>query len=147
MGAFVTLSTKKGLRGCIGNLQANTPLYVTIRDMAVEAATGDPRFSPVTLDELTAAVHIEISVLSPLRRVASAQEISMGEHGVVVRKGFNSGVYLPQVARDTGWTKEYFLSSLCTDKAGLPSDAWKDASTELYVFTAEVFPEEKPEGE
>jgi MEMO1 family protein len=145
MGAFVTLTTKEGLRGCIGNLQAQTPLVETIRDMAVEAATADPRFPPVTLDELNSALSIEISALSPLRKVGSADEIVMGTHGVVVRKGFNSGVYLPQVATETGWSKEYFLSSLCSHKAGLPSDAWKDKATELYVFTAEVFSEQHPE--
>lgn len=142
MGAFVTLSTDEGLRGCIGNLQAQTPLAVTIRDMAVEAAVDDPRFPPVTLDELKKKVSIEISVLSPLRKVASADEIQMGVHGVVVRRGFNSGVYLPQVALETGWPKDYFLSSLCSHKAGLSPDAWKDKATELYVFTAEVFSEE-----
>ncbi|MFA6384978.1 MAG: AMMECR1 domain-containing protein, partial [Candidatus Omnitrophota bacterium] len=82
---------------------------------------------------------IEISVLSPLERVESADKIEMGLHGVLVRRGFSSGVFLPQVATETGWNKEQFLSYLCSQKAGLPADAWKDKNTELYVFTADVF--------
>lgn len=138
MGAFVTLHEKGNLRGCIGNMVGRQPLYLTIRDMAVEAATGDPRFPPVRAGELK-NIDIEISVLSPLERVSSADKIEMGVHGVLVRRGFNSGVFLPQVATETGWSKEEFLSQLCSQKAGLPADAWKDKNTELYVFTAEVF--------
>jgi len=140
MGAFVTLNEGGQLRGCIGNLVGRQPLYLTIRDMAIEAATGDPRFSKVNSEELK-NIKIEISVLSPMQKVGSAEEIQLGTHGVLVRKGFNSGVFLPQVATETGWSKEEFLSTLCTQKAGLNSDAWKDKSTELYVFTAEVFSE------
>jgi AmmeMemoRadiSam system protein A len=139
-GAFVTLHRKGQLRGCIGTIVGQKPLYVTVRDMAVEAATGDPRFPKVTLAEL-GELEIEISVLSPLRRVAGAADIELGTHGVLVRKGAQSGVFLPQVAQETNWSKEEFLSYLCTHKAFLPADAWKDASTELYVFTAEVFSE------
>ncbi|MCX5713357.1 MAG: AmmeMemoRadiSam system protein B [Candidatus Omnitrophica bacterium] len=140
MGAFVTLRESGNLRGCIGNLIGSQPLYLTIRDMAVEAATGDPRFVPVNLSEL-GKVEIEISVLSPMQKVASADEIEMGKHGVLLRRGFRSGVFLPQVATETGWSKEEFLSQLCSQKAGLPADAWKDKSTDIYVFTAEVFSE------
>jgi MEMO1 family protein len=138
MGAFVTLHEKGQLRGCIGNMVGRQPLYLTIRDMAVEAATGDPRFSPVKTSELK-DIALEISVLSPMERVDSADKIQMGVHGVLVRRGFNSGVFLPQVATETGWNKEQFLSELCSQKAGLPADAWKDKNTELYIFTAEVF--------
>jgi MEMO1 family protein len=138
MGAFVTLHEKGQLRGCIGNMVGRQPLYLTVRDMAVEAATGDPRFNPVKASELK-DIDIEISVLSPMERVDSAGKIEMGVHGVLVRRGFNSGVFLPQVATETGWTKEEFLSELCSQKAGLSPDAWKDKNTELYVFTAEVF--------
>lgn len=140
LGAFVTLREHNELRGCIGNLTAVEPLYLCIRDMAVEAAVGDPRFNPLQLSELK-DINIEISVLSPLERVASAEMIKLGVHGVIVRKGFNSGVFLPQVATETGWSKEEFLSNLCAHKAGLAADAWKDKSCELYVFTAEVFSE------
>lgn len=140
MGAFVTLEKAGQLRGCIGSIIGRTPLYLTIRDMAVEAAVDDPRFTPLGLPEL-AEVEIEISVLSPLERVDSADKIQLGAHGVMVKRGFNSGVFLPQVATQTGWSKEEFLSNLCAHKAGLAADAWKDKTTELYVFTAEVFSE------
>ncbi|MFA5084924.1 MAG: AmmeMemoRadiSam system protein A, partial [Candidatus Omnitrophota bacterium] len=140
MGAFVTLHEKGELRGCIGNMAGHGPLYQTIADMAIEAATGDPRFlrlSPGEIDK----VSLEISVLSPLQRVKTADEIKIPGHGVIVKRGFNSGVYLPQVATETGWNKEEFLTSLCGQKAGLKPDAWKDPETELYTFTAEVFGE------
>ena len=140
MGAFVTLHEHGELRGCIGNIVGKGPLYLTVRDMAVESAVGDPRFPALALLDLK-NVEIEISVLSPLKRVSSAEEIQLGEHGVLVRRGYNSGLFLPQVATETGWSKEEFLSSLCAHKAGLPPDAWKDKDTELYIFTAEVFSE------
>ncbi len=140
MGAFVTLHEHGELRGCIGNLQSDQPLYLTIRDMAVEAAVDDPRFNPVTIGEL-GNIELEISVLSPLKRVFSADHIQMGRHGVLVRRGGYGGVYLPQVATETGWSRDEFLSSLCAHKAGLPADAWKDPSTELYTFEALVFSE------
>jgi len=141
-GAFVTLHENGELKGCIGNLSASQPLYLTIRDMAVESATGDFRFSPVTLPELK-DIEIEISVLTPLERVDSIDEIKMGTDGVLVKKGFNSGVFLPQVATETGWTKEEFLSNLCDQKAGLPALAWQDKDTEIYKFSAQVFSEKE----
>ncbi len=76
-----------------------------------------------------------------MKRVYSDREIEMGVHGVLVRQGYRSGVYLPQVATETGWTKDEFLTSLCAHKAGLAADAWKDPATEIYIFTAEVFGE------
>ncbi len=142
MGAFVTLHKHSELRGCIGNLVGNQPLYLTIRDMAIEAATGDPRFLAVGLDELK-DIEIEISALSVMQRIDDPAKIQLGLHGVLVRRGFSSGVFLPQVATETGWTKEEFLSNLCSHKAGLAPDAWKDKSTEIYVFTAEVFSEKE----
>lgn len=140
MGAFVTLNENHDLRGCIGNIVGRQPLYLTVRDMAVESGIGDPRFSQVKLSELK-DIEFEISVLSPLEKIDSVDKIEMGKHGVLVKKGFNSGVFLPQVATDTGWTKEEFLSNLCSQKAGLKSDAWKNKDTEIYIFTAEVFSE------
>ncbi|MDI6758169.1 MAG: AmmeMemoRadiSam system protein B [Candidatus Omnitrophota bacterium] len=140
MGAFVTLHEHGQLRGCIGNLIGREPLYQTVRDMAVEAATQDSRFKPVTLLELK-ALEIEISALSVMERVDSADKIEMGKHGVLIKKGSKSGVFLPQVAQETGWTKEEFLSNLCSHKAGLLPDAWKDKTTEIYIFQAEVFSE------
>ncbi|MDD4909990.1 MAG: AmmeMemoRadiSam system protein A [Candidatus Omnitrophica bacterium] len=141
MGAFVTLRIGGELRGCIGRMVGDQPLARTVADMAIEAAFSDPRFAPLTREELK-AVKIEISVLSPMRKVSSADEIELGRHGVMVRKGFRTGVFLPQVAEETGWSKEEFLSNLCSHKAGLSPIAWKDGSAELHVFSAEVFEEE-----
>lgn len=146
MGAFVTLNEHSQLRGCIGNLVGSQPLYLTVRDMAVEAATGDPRFPKLQLSELK-DVEIEISVLSPLEKVDSPEKIQLGVHGVLIRKGFNSGVFLPQVAQETGWSKEEFLSNLCAHKAGLAPNAWKDKSTDIYIFSAEVFSEKDFSGQ
>jgi len=139
-GAFVTIRKHGALRGCIGNIVAQEPLYETVRDMAVAAASRDPRFTPLTAAELK-DIDIEISVLSQPRRVKDASEIQLGKHGVIVGKGNHQGVFLPQVADETGWSKEEFLSQLCSQKAGLPPDAWKDPDTALYVFTADVFSE------
>jgi MEMO1 family protein len=140
MGAFVTLNQHNELRGCIGNLVASQPLYLTVRDMAIEAAVDDPRFPALSLAELK-DTKIEISALSPLEKVVSAEKIELGKHGVVVRRGGHSGVFLPQVATETGWSKEEFLNNLCTHKAGLAANAWEDKDTELYIFTADVFSE------
>ena len=141
-GAFVTLTEAGVLRGCIGHIIGEGPLFRTVRDMAVAAASQDPRFSPVTPGELK-DIHLEVSVLSKPRPVRDADEIVMGTHGVIVRRGMQGGVFLPQVATETGWTKEHFLSELCSQKAGLPPDCWKDPATRLEVFTAEVFAEKE----
>lgn len=139
-GAFVTLHKNDRLRGCIGNIIGRGPLLETVRDMAIAAATQDPRFSPVTKEEIK-DLHIEISVLSVPRRAKSHDEIVMGTHGVIVRKGRQQGVFLPQVATETGWSKDVFLSELCAQKAHLPADAWKYPDTILDIFTAQVFSE------
>ncbi len=146
MGVFVTLRESGSLRGCIGNLAATGPLYLTVRDMAIAAATEDPRFPPVTLDELD-EVDIEISALSSMEKIDDYSEIEVGKHGVMVRMGWKGGVYLPQVADETGWNREQFMNSLCAHKAGIPSDAWKTGKCEMYVFTAEVFGERDLEGD
>ncbi|MDD5495637.1 MAG: AmmeMemoRadiSam system protein B, partial [Candidatus Omnitrophica bacterium] len=140
MGAFVTLHENGELRGCIGNMIGKGPLYQTVASMAIEAATGDPRFSRLTPQEID-KIDIEISVLSPLKKVSNYTEVKIPGHGVLVRRGFMSGVYLPQVADETGWNRDEFLTSLCGHKAGLAPDAWKDPATEIYVFSAEVFGE------
>ncbi|MEW6008194.1 MAG: AmmeMemoRadiSam system protein B [Candidatus Omnitrophota bacterium] len=140
MGAFVTLHKKGELRGCIGHIEAIGPLYITVRDMAIASATEDPRFSPVTKEELK-DIHIEISVLSPLKKTTNTDEIIMGKHGVIVKDFFRSGVYLPQVATETGWSKEEFMNSLCGQKAGMSIDAWKRGKCDIYIFSAEVFAE------
>jgi AmmeMemoRadiSam system protein B/AmmeMemoRadiSam system protein A len=140
MGAFVTLHKEGKLRGCIGNIIGRGPLYLTVRDMAIESATGDPRFPKVALEEMK-DIDIEISALSELEKIKDADKIEMGVHGVLIRKGFASGVFLPQVATETGWSKEEFLTNLCVHKAGLLPDAWKTGDADIYIFTAEVFGE------
>jgi len=145
MGAFVTLHKNGQLRGCIGHMVASGPLYLTVRDMAIAAATEDPRFPKVTLGEME-DIDIEISALSPMEKIEDYQTIEMGKHGVMVRSGWQGGVYLPQVATETGWDREEFMNSLCAQKAGIPADSWKKGECDIYVFTAEVFGE-KEDGE
>lgn len=138
---FVTLHKRGQLRGCIGTLQARESLAAAVRSSAVSASTQDPRFPPVTPDELP-ELDIEISVLSPMRPVAGADEIEVGRHGVVVRQGMRSGVFLPQVAPEQGWDRDTMLDILCAQKAGLPADAWRHGA-QLEVFTSQVFGEDQ----
>jgi len=144
LGAFVTLKKHGKLRGCIGVFEPDIPLYQVVRDMAIAAATKDNRFFPVSKDEL-GELEYEISVLSPLRKVDSWREIEIGKHGVQIRKGLRSGVFLPQVATENNWDLDTFMSTLCVQKVGLPADCWKDPETEIYVFTAQVFGENEVE--
>ncbi len=137
-GAFVTIEKHGHLRGCIGYIYPVKPLYETINEMARRAAIGDPRFPPLKEDELD-EIKIEISVLSPLKRIKDIKEITVGKHGLYIIKGAYSGLLLPQVATEYGWDKKTFLEEVSM-KAGLPPYAWKDA--ELYIFEAEVFGEE-----
>ena len=146
MGAFVTLHEDGELRGCIGNMVGQGPLYQTVAAMAIEAAVNDPRFSALSPAEID-KVDIEISALSPMKKVAGPEEIKIPGNGVLVRRGFRSGVYLPQVATEAGWNKEQFLTSLCAHKAGLRPDAWKDPATDMYIFSAEVFGEKEASNE
>lgn len=139
-GVFVTLKKQEQLRGCIGNFTSDLGLARNIQAMASEAAFNDPRFSPLEKAELK-DVEIEISVLSPMQKINNPDLIEVGKHGVYVKKGRQSGVYLPQVATELGWNKEQFLNSLCAQKAGLPRDCWRDNTAELYIFTAQVFGE------
>jgi MEMO1 family protein len=140
LGAFVTLRKNGQLRGCIGEFEAVKPLYRVVQEKVVDAAINDPRFSPVKASELDDLI-IEISVLSPRQKIDNWQEIKLGQHGVVIKKGLRSGTYLPQVAEETGWSLEQFLQSLCSQKAGLSSNCYQDKSAELYIFTAQVFSE------
>ena len=140
LGAFVTIHKNGELRGCIGNIIGQGPLCLTIRDMAIESSTEDPRFSPVTAGELP-DIDIEISVLSEMKKIEDPDVIEIGKHGVLVKKGFQSGVYLPQVGAETGWSRDEFMTSLCAHKAGLPPDAWKTGACDIYIFTAHVFSE------
>jgi AmmeMemoRadiSam system protein B/AmmeMemoRadiSam system protein A len=137
---FVTLTERGQLRGCIGTTFPQYPLYQAVINMAIAAATEDPRFPPVNLDELK-DIKIEISILSPLKRVFSYKDIKEKVHGVVVRREGRSGLFLPQVWEQIP-KKEEFLSQLCWSKAGLPPNAWQDPKTELYVFTVFAFEEE-----
>jgi hypothetical protein len=141
-GVFVTLHSGRMLRGCIGDLEARKPLYLNVRDHAILSATQDYRFDPVRPAEID-DLCIEISVLSPMKRVGDPGEIIAGKHGVLVREGRCAGVYLPQVATEQGWNREQMLTHLCQYKAGLPPDAWKHGA-ELYCFTAQVFGEKEP---
>lgn len=136
-GAFVTLKVNGCLRGCIGRISSPRSLLQTVKEVAVSSAFEDPRFPPVTRSEWP-SVRVEVSVLSPLKRVCDPEAVCVGMHGVLVHSGFNSGLLLPQVATEQGWDREEFLAGACR-KAGLPPEAWKDAGTQIDVFSAAVF--------
>ncbi|OGS45125.1 MAG: hypothetical protein A2539_00575 [Elusimicrobia bacterium RIFOXYD2_FULL_34_15] len=139
---FVTLEKNHNLRGSIGTTEARTPIYEAVSQLAIAAAFEDHRFPPVSKDELK-DLNIEISVLSPLKKVSSANEIIEGKHGVVVRKGSRSGLFLPQVWEHEELSKkDAFLSELCWQKAGLERDAWKKGDCDIYIFTVFAFKEE-----
>lgn len=135
--AFVTLKKNGELRGCIGHVVAQTPLYQTVASMARAAAFDDPRFPVVTKSEFK-DLAFEISVMSPLQRITDPTLIEVGKHGIILRRGGRSGLLLPQVATEFGWDRTAFLQNTCR-KAGLPPEAWKENDTEIYIFSAEVF--------
>jgi AmmeMemoRadiSam system protein A len=136
-GAFVTIHKKGQLRGCIGYIEGHGPLHKTIEEMADAAAFRDPRFTPVKEKELS-ELDFEISVLTPLKRTTDVNDIQVGKHGIYIKKGWYSGLLLPQVATEYGWDRQAFLEHTC-QKAGLPSNAWKEKDTELYIFSADIF--------
>lgn len=136
-GAFVTLKSQGQLRGCIGRIDAATPLQETIAQMAQAAACEDPRFPPLSLEEFQ-DIEIEISILSPIALCPDTNLIEIGRHGLLVRSGARSGLLLPQVPVEWGWDSGAFLQHTCR-KAGLPSDSWQKESTEIFWFEAEVF--------
>ncbi len=136
-GAFVTIQKKGQLRGCIGYIRAYEPLHKTVEKMAAEAAFRDPRFPPVKEKELP-ELEIEISVLTPLRKITDVNEIEVGKHGIYIMKGGWSGLLLPQVATEYGWNRQTFLEHTC-QKAGLPPHAWKERDAEIYIFSADIF--------
>jgi AmmeMemoRadiSam system protein A len=136
-GAFVTLHKAGRLRGCIGYVEALKPLYQTVRECALSAALHDPRFDPVTARELPLLL-VEISVLSPLVDI-TAEQIVVGQHGLLVSEGRSRGLLLPQVAVEWGWDRERFLEETCL-KAGLEPDAWRRGAR-IQAFTAQVFSE------
>ena len=137
-GAFVTLNKHHKLRGCIGQFVPEEPLYKVVQDMAIAAATNDRRFQSVRPEELD-MIEIELSVLTPLKKVESVDEIVLGRDGIYIVKGYASCTFLPKVATDTGWTLEEFLGHCARDKAGIGWDGWKDA--EIYTYRAIVFSE------
>ncbi len=135
-GAFVSLHKKGRLRGCIGHFGEDMPLYQVVEHMAKAAAFEDPRFYGVTMEELD-DIDIEISVLTPMKRIQSIDEFELGKQGIFMRKGYHTGTFLPQVADEVSWTKEEFLGHCSQDKAGIGWDGWKTA--ELYTYEAIVF--------
>jgi AmmeMemoRadiSam system protein B/AmmeMemoRadiSam system protein A len=136
-GAFVTINKKGSLRGCIGQIKGVKPLYKSVEEMAEAAAFQDPRFPPVTKKELK-DLEIEISVLTPFEQITDVNKIEVGKHGLYIERGFYSGLLLPQVATEYGWDSKTFLDHTCR-KAGLPTDAWKDKETRIYIFSADIF--------
>lgn len=137
-GCFVTIKRQGALRGCIGNFSSEKPLYLLVQEMALSAATRDPRFYPMKEEDLI-GFELEISVLSPLAKISSPEEVEVGIHGLYLEKNFSRGVLLPQVALEHGWDGETFLNQTAL-KAGLKKDDWKEG-TDIYVFTAQVFRE------
>lgn len=142
-GAFVSMKIGDALRGSIGTFEPDAGLAETIRAMALAAAFQDGRFEPLTREELE-QVRITVSVLSPTVRVPDASSIVLGIHGVRIEKDGHVGVFLPQVADETGWDMDEFMGELCAQKAGLPRDCWKDPATEIRLFTAQVITEPEP---
>ena len=141
-GVFVTLKKKKDkeLRGCIGYISGVKPLREAVRDCTVESATRDLRFAPMQQGE-DQVVSIEISVLTPPRKISDIKQIEIGKHGLIISKGLRRGLLLPQVPVEWGWNRDDFLKAIC-QKAGLPEDAWKHGA-ELFIFSAQVFSETK----
>jgi hypothetical protein len=138
MGAFVTLHKSGELRGCIGQFKPGIPLCELVSELAVSSATRDYRFPPVNASELK-DIDIEISVLTPMRKIDDVKKIELGKHGIYIIKGSKGGTFLPQVATETGWTLEEFLGHCARDKAGLGWDGWKDA--DVYIYEAIIFGE------
>lgn len=140
-GAFVTLHIKGRLRGCIGYIQGIKSIPETIVDMAKASAFKDPRFPPLRKDEFT-QIDIEISVLSPIEPVKNISEIKVGRDGLIISRGFNSGLLLPQVPVEQRWDIDTFLENTCY-KAGLPGNAWQQKGTKIEKFSAQVFGEKE----
>ncbi|WP_455756217.1 AmmeMemoRadiSam system protein B [Sulfurimonas sp.] len=136
LGAFVTLYKDGALRGCIGRFEPNQPLYDVVVDMAIASALQDTRFNKVTQEELV-DISLEISVLTPRKKISSIDEIVIGKHGIYIQKGFKNGTYLPHVSTQMGWNVEEFVRSCAVEKAGMNSDEYRDA--ELFTYEAIVF--------
>ena len=153
-GVFVTINTfkngEKSLRGCIGYPYPISPLVEAVIDSAINAATQDPRFEPMTKDELDKVV-FEVSVLTPPQPVESpspkdyVKKIKVGQDGLIIERGYHKGLLLPQVPIEWGWDEEEFLCQCCM-KAGLPPDSWLTKESKIYKFKAIIFEEEGPNG-
>jgi len=140
-GAFVTLHIRGRLRGCIGYIVGVKGIPETIQEMAKASAFKDPRFSPLRKDEF-GGIDIEISVLSPIEPVADVSDIVVGRDGLIISRGFHSGLLLPQVPVEQGWDRDTFLEHTCY-KAGLPGNAWKMKDVKIQKFSAQVFGEKE----
>ena len=140
-GAFVTLTINSRLRGCIGYIISENPLFETVKDAAVQAAVGDPRFKPLTKDEFE-NVDIEVSVLSEPFKMNSYDEIVLGKHGLILDDMGRRGLLLPQVPIEHNLNMEQYLCAIC-EKAGLPSNSWKERTLNIDMFTANVFSEKQ----
>ncbi len=138
-GVFVTIKNKGELRGCIGHIHQEVLTVETLKEVAASAAANDPRFNSVIEDELN-DIDIEITVLTPFKKIGSTDEIEVGKHGLFVKCGYNQGLLLPQVATENNFTKTEFLEHTCL-KAGLSMDAWKEDKTDIFIFSGEVFGE------
>ncbi len=138
-GCFVTIKQNGHLRGCIGNFQSELPLFKGVAEMAMAAASNDPRFHPLQIHDLD-SIDIQISVLSPLVIIDNIDEIKVGTHGIYLEKSHHRGVLLPQVAQENNWDTITFLDQTCI-KAGLTPTAWQDSDAEIYIFSAQIFAE------
>lgn len=139
-GVFVSLYHQQSLRGCIGTFISNEPLFQGVINMTKHAATNDYRFDPINKHEID-QIEIEISILSPLEKITSLDDFELGKHGIYIKKGAQSGTFLPQVALKTNWTKEEFVNHCSNDKAGLGYTGWKNA--DLYRYEAFIIKESK----
>lgn len=144
-GCFVTLKNRGRLRGCIGTFRPEGPLAEMVTDMAVSAATRDPRFmtDPITPTEL-GQITVEVSALSPLEQTDAPEQLEVGVHGIYVASPRGAGCFLPEVATEMGWSAEQFLDACCSHKAGLAPGAWREPDTQVYLFTSEKFQERTP---
>ena len=149
-GVFVTLNDESGLRGCIGFPLPDKKLYIALKDAAIAAATEDPRFPKVESEELDKII-FEVTVLTPPHEIKVddpkdfPSKINVGQDGLIVKFGLNSGLLLPQVPVEYGWNSEEFLHHTC-EKAQLPKDIWKNSQTKILKFEGMVFKEESPKG-
>jgi len=149
-GVFVTLNNQSGLRGCIGYPLPDKKLFNALEDAAISAATEDPRFPPVKFEELD-SITFEVTVLTPPRKIEvnESQEylskIKIGQDGLIVKFGYNSGLLLPQVPVEYGWNEKEFLEHTCK-KAGLPKEYWQKKEIEILKFEGIVFKEKDPNG-